>query len=191
MAEDELKHRYDTIVIGGSAGGLDAILQIIDGLQRSDFAIILVLHRKVSYDSVLAEILSGRSLFVVKEAEEKEQVLKGSIYLAPADYHLLIEKDFTVSLDDSEKINFSRPSIDVSFETAAEVYGNRLIGILLSGGNSDGVEGLRKIREAGGLCIVQDPDSAVVSVMPAIAITELKVNNVLTPGEMAVFINGL
>lgn len=191
MAQNDLSAGYDAIVIGGSAGSLEPIIQILEGLERKNFAILLILHRKISYDSLLTEVLSGRSLFTVKEAEEKEPIVKGTVYIAPADYHLLIEKDHSISLDDSEKVNFSRPSIDVSFESAAEIYGSRLIGIVLSGGNFDGAEGLKRIREEGGLCIVQRPDSATVAVMPVQALTEVKADQVLNPKEIASFINTL
>src|SRR5690606_14100242 len=111
----------------------------------------------------------------VKEAEEKEFLRRGQVYLVPGDYHLLIERDGSVSLDISEKVHFSRPSIDVTLESAAEIYGEKLAVILLSGASPDGAEGLRQVKESGGLCMVQHPGSAEMSVMPKLAIERAEV----------------
>ncbi|HTE08561.1 MAG TPA: chemotaxis protein CheB [Flavitalea sp.] len=186
-----MKTEFGIIVIGGSAGSLEPVLTILEALKPSRFAIVLILHRKPSNDSVLAKVLSGRSAYPVREAEEKEKLQAGVVYVAPADYHLLFEKDGTISLDDSEKVNFSRPSIDVSFDSAADAYGSRLIGILLSGGNTDGAKGMKKIKREGGYCIVQDPNSATVAVMPGHAINETEVNQILNAGEIAGLLNRL
>ncbi len=113
------------------------------------------------------------------------------IYIAPSDYHLLIEKDFTFSLDVSEKVNYSRPSIDNTFESAAEVYGEGLVAILLSGANADGVAGMRRVRLHGGTCVVQDPSTAEVSCMPAQAIEQGVAHHILPAEEMAAFIDTL
>ena len=191
MAQNDLKTEFGIIVVGGSAGSLEPVLTILEALKPTRFAIVLILHRKPSNDSVLAKVLSGRSAYPVREAEEKEKLQAGVVYVAPADYHLLFEKDGTISLDDSEKVNFSRPSIDVSFDSAADVYGSRLIGILLSGGNTDGAEGMKKIKREGGYCIVQDPDSATVAVMPGHAINETEVNQILNASEIAGLLNRL
>ena len=191
MAQNDLKTEFGIIVVGGSAGSLEPVLTILEALKPSRFAIVLILHRKPSNDSVLAKVLSGRSAYPVREAEEKEKLQAGVVYVAPADYHLLFEKDGTISLDDSEKVNFSRPSIDVSFDSAADAYGSRLIGILLSGGNTDGAKGMKKIKREGGYCIVQDPNSATVAVMPGHAINETEVNQILNAGEIAGLLNRL
>jgi len=115
------KHR--ALIIGGSAGSLDVLLKVLPELKRNlDFAIIIVIHRKQGTDSLLTDLLSHRTNLRVKEADEKEKILDGNVYIAPSDYHLLIEKDFTFSLDYSEKINYSRPSIDVTFQSAADAY---------------------------------------------------------------------
>ena len=127
----------------------------------------------------------------VREVEDKETMLPAVIYLAPANYHLLLEKDGTFSLDISEKINYSRPSIDVTFESAADVYGAQAVGLLLSGSNSDGTEGLKKIKAAGGKVIIQQPSSAEVSYMPQQALKEMEADAVLSSGEMAGYINSL
>lgn len=178
MAEAGIGEKYEMLVVGGSAGSLDAILYLLPRLQEvSTISIVLVLHRR-SGESVLASLLGDKVSWPVKEAEEKEAILPGTIYIAPADYHLLIEKDKTFSLDYSEKINYSRPAIDVTFETAAEAYGTALIALLLSGANSDGTEGLKKVKATGGYTVVQEPSDAPVAYMPQYAISQMKVDSV-------------
>jgi two-component system chemotaxis response regulator CheB len=168
---------HNLLVIGGSAGSLSMTLKIIPMLQKwMNLAIIVVSHRKSSDDNTLLELFSERTNFVVKEADEKDRILPGVIYLAPADYHLLIEKDFTISLDASEKVNFSRPSIDVTLESAAEVYKTRLTCLLLSGANADGVHGLIKANESGSRILVQDPKTAEVPYMPQEALNRTTVD---------------
>ena len=179
MAEEQMKRKISLLVIGGSAGSLDVIMQFLAVLPPPDMlAIIIVVHRK-NADSILVELLSGLTTWTVKEAEEKEPIEAGNIYLAPPDYHLLIEMDKTVSLDFSEKVHYSRPSIDVSFETAAEAYGPELACLLLSGANADGVEGLKAVQHFGGITLVQDPEEASVSYMPRQALEEIKVDRVI------------
>jgi two-component system chemotaxis response regulator CheB len=178
-------------MVGGSAGSLEVITKMLGELINTRLAMVLIIHRRGSVHSSLADVLNLKTAMVVKEAEEKEIIRPGFVYIAPADYHLLIERDGSFSLDYSEKINFSRPSIDVSFECAADVFGSRVIGILLSGGNADGVVGLKSIRRAGGKCVVQDPGSALVSYMPMHAIAELKPDKTLNSTEMADYLNGI
>lgn len=125
------------------------------------------------------------------ELQEKETIRAGTLYIAPPNYHLLIENNKTFSLDASEKINFSRPSIDVAFQSAAEIYTTHLTGLLLSGANSDGTIGLQKIKHHGGKVLVQNPQSAVVSIMPESAIENVVVDEILHPEEMAQYINQL
>ena len=182
----------DAIVIGGSAGSLDVLLKVLPFIRTGiPFAIITVLHRKAGTDSLLTGLLSSRTGLTVKEAEEKELVGQGIVYIAPANYHLLIEKNRTFSFDTSEKVNFSRPSIDVTFQSAAEVYKDKLVGILLSGSNSDGVNGLKEVKQHGGKTIIQNPESAAVSFMPGQAQINVKIDAILQIGEMAGYINGL
>jgi two-component system, chemotaxis family, protein-glutamate methylesterase/glutaminase len=170
MEKEVFMNKYELLIIGGSAGSLEVILEVLPSLRHDlDYAILLVLHRR-SGDSLLTGLLSDKTRLEVKEAEEKEAIRPGVIYIAPADYHLLVEKDKTLSLDYSEKIHYSRPAIDASYETAAEAYGPLLIGVLLSGANADGAEGLLQIKQAGGFTIVQDPNEASVSYMPQQAI---------------------
>jgi two-component system, chemotaxis family, protein-glutamate methylesterase/glutaminase len=191
MEKAKLKDNFRVVMVGGSAGSLEVITRMLAGLLNTRLAIVLIIHRKGSIHSSLAEVLNLKTAVIVKEAEEKEVIAPGHVYIAPADYHLLIERDGSFSLDYSEKINFSRPSIDVSFECAAGVFGSRAVGILLSGGNSDGVAGLKSIKRAGGICVVQDPASALVSYMPMHALSELTPDHLLNSSEMADFLNGI
>jgi len=171
MEESEIISGCKVIIFGGSAGGLLALMQILPQLPVINFfAIVIVLHRKSTDMETLEELIKLKSVIEVKPVEDKVPLLPGFIYVAPSNYHLLFEKNNLLSLDISEKINYSRPSIDVSFESAAEVYGNQLIGILLSGSNSDGTQGLKEIQNKGGTIIVQDPESAEMSFMPTNAI---------------------
>ena len=176
--------KFDVVVIGGSAGSLAVVLDLLPHFKSgSEISIIIIFHRKGD-DGTLIDILSHRSHFEVKEVEDKENIRAGVVYVAPSDYHVLVEKDKSLSLDYSEKINFSRPSIDVTFESAAEVYGTRLVGILLSGANADGANGLDKIGKAGGLVIIQDPKTAEVSYMPAAALKKTRIDFIMYPDKM-------
>ena len=158
---------YQLLVIGGSAGSLSVVLKIIPLLKKKmNLAVIIVFHRKSSEDNTLIDVLSSRTDFTVKETDDKDEIQPGVIYVAPADYHVLIEKNKTISLDASEKINYSRPSIDVTFESAAEAYTDSLICMLLSGANADGVQGLLIAKRLGAYIIIQDPQTAEVSYMP-------------------------
>lgn len=187
-----MKQRCDILIIGGSAGSLEVILKILPNLDTAiAFPIVLVLHRKSGRDSMLTELLSSKTEINVKELEEKEEIKSGNIYIVPPNYHLLIETDHTFSLDASEKVNFSRPSIDVTFESASEVFKENLFCILLSGSNSDGTEGLKKVKDNGGRVFVQNPVLAQAAFMPQSAIQNADVDAVLDVDEMAVFINQL
>ena len=139
------------LIIGGSAGSLEVLITILPRLKENPpFAIVVVLHRKSSEDILLEELIKHKSKMPLMDVEDKVELLPGYIYVAPSDYHLLFEKNGLLSVDASEKINYSRPSIDVAFESAAEVYASGVTGILLSGANSDGTEGLKTIKNAGG-----------------------------------------
>ena len=180
------------LVIGGSAGSLDVLMDVLPKLRKDiDFPIVIILHRKKDSESLLADLLSSRSPLPVNEIEDKQPILPGVIYLAPPDYHVLIEKNDTFSLDVSEKVNFSRPSIDVSFESASDAYPDAIAGLLLSGANADGTEGLKCIQEKNGLVIVQQPGTADVAYMPQQAINEIKVDAILNKEEIASYINNL
>lgn len=177
------------VIIGGSAGSLQVLLQILPFIENPiSFAIVIVVHRKQSDEQTLEALLALKSQVKVREVEDKVALKPGFIYIAPSNYHLLFEKEETLSLDTSEKINYSRPSIDVSFESAAEIYGSSLIGILLSGSNSDGTVGMKAIQEAGGITVVQNPIAAEMSFMPNNAILHTKPDYVLHTEEILAFI---
>lgn len=183
-------NKCDAIFIGGSAGSLEVLLKVLPDLNEDiSFAMIIVLHRKAGADEILTELLSSRTKIPVKEIEEKDKVEPGIIYLAPSDYHILLEKDATFSLDHSEKVNYSRPSIDVAFESAADLYKKSLVGMLLSGANADGVAGLLKIKKMGGRVVIQHPDSAMVSYMPAQARVYVDYDAMLQVEDIADWIN--
>jgi len=171
-------------IIGGSAGSLSMVLRLLPLFKRGkNLCVMLVFHRRDSEMS-LADLLGQRTNLNVKEAEDKELLAYDNIYIAPADYHLLLEKDGTLSLDDSEKVNHSRPSIDVTFESAAEVYQSGLTCVLLSGANADGAQGLVTVKNFGGKVIVQSPKSAEVSFMPQQALNLLEPDLILDESTM-------
>ncbi|TGK02057.1 chemotaxis protein CheB [Leptospira selangorensis] len=177
--------RYGAIVIGVSSGGLNALGKILPSLpQNYPIPIVIVQHVSPRSDGYWVESMDKVCKLFVKEADEKESIERGTIYLAPANYHLLVEQDRTFSLSTEAKVNFARPSIDVLFESAAEVYGKELIGLILTGSNSDGALGLKKIKEEGGLTIVQDPETAESSAMPAHAISTTSVDYILPLEEI-------
>jgi two-component system, chemotaxis family, protein-glutamate methylesterase/glutaminase len=162
------------IVIGGSWGGIQASLRILGGLP-ADFSIpiVLVLHRLRNYEGSLQELFDKKLALKAQEIEEKELLLPGHVYIAPANYHVLLEKDRTFSLDDSELENYSRPSIDVTFRSAADVFAENTVGVLLSGASRDGSSGLKYIFEKRGTAIVQDPTEAEIATMPLAAINSI------------------
>ena len=184
--------KYRMLAIGGSAGSLDVILKIVTVLPfTSHLATVIIVHRKNDGESILTDLLSTRTKLAVKEIEDKEAITGGTIYIAPADYHLLIENEKMFSLDVSEKIHHSRPSIDVSFESVAEIFGMSAIGVLLSGANADGAEGLSRIKQADGFTIVQDPASADVGYMPQQALERMKPDKILNGDDIGDFIKEL
>jgi two-component system chemotaxis response regulator CheB len=184
MAENKVAH-YSIVAIGGSAGCLDVILKMVSKFPvQKKVTYLIIVHRKNYSDSILTELLSAKTTLLVKEVEDKESLLPGTIYIAPADYHLLIEDATHFSLDSSEKVHYCRPSIDVTFESVALTFGAAAIGILLSGANADGAEGLQKINEAGGYTIVQDPATAYVSFMPQQAINLGNIDAVVPADEI-------
>ena len=151
------------MIIGGSAGSLDVLMKILPNLTTVTIPIVIVLNRKRGEDTMLEDIIAIKAKIPVKPVDDKVAILTGCIYVAPAGYHMLFENDFTISLDTSPLVNYSRPSIDVCFESAAEVYGANLIGILLSGANNDGTEGLIAIQNNLGVTVVQSPSSAEIA----------------------------
>lgn len=161
----------EAVVIGGSAGSVDALMAILPALQPTcGVAVFVVLHLPRERPSLLGSIFAPKCRLRVVEAQDKEPVEAGTIYFAPPDYHLLIDQGPQLALDAGELVNYSRPAIDVLFESAADAYAERLIGIVLSGANSDGAAGLKAIQRAGGLTLVQHPDTAVARAMPEAAL---------------------
>jgi two-component system, chemotaxis family, protein-glutamate methylesterase/glutaminase len=155
------------IVIGASAGAIDTLGKILPRLPADyPLPILIVIHLPPDKESVLPELFQKKTPLTVKEAEDKEPILPGTVYFAPADYHFLVEKNKILSLSSEEPVLFSRPSIDVMFEAAADSYREYLIGIILTGANQDGAKGLKRIKEYGGLAIVQDPATAYAPDMP-------------------------
>lgn len=157
----------DTIVIGGSAGAFDCILSILKGLDKSiDTPIVIVLHRLKNAESTFESILQSHTHYRVKEIENNDHLQKGVLYTVPADYHVLLESDLSFSLDVSEAVNYSRPSIDVIFESFSLVLEDKCLGILLSGSNEDGAKGLKIIAENNGRTVIQDCTEADYENMP-------------------------
>ncbi len=164
------KDNKKAIVIGASAGALEAVTTLLEPLPE-DYAlpIIIVIHLPPDKDSIMARLLDEKCAITVKEAEDKEPIQKAHAYLAPPDYHLQIEKNYSFSLSVEDPILYSRPSIDVLFETAADAYREDLCGVILTGANSDGTKGLVAIMGNGGKGYIQDPKEAYAATMPRAA----------------------
>lgn len=166
-----MTRRIDALVIGGSAGGIDALLAMLPGLPpRFGYPVVVVLHLPDERDSRLAEVFQQHLAMPVRQAEDKAMLEAGTLYFAPSGYHLSIEADHSFSLSQEDPVHYSRPAIDVLMASAADAYGAHLCGILLTGASQDGAAGLAAIGEAGGLTLVQDPDDAAIRTMPAAAI---------------------
>jgi two-component system chemotaxis response regulator CheB len=192
MEEGKVIQHLKVLIIGGSAGSLEVLLGILPELKPlPEYAVIIVLHRKNSEDNTLEELFTVRSAIPVCEVEDKTLLIPGFMYIAPSGYHLLFEGSGELSLDASEKIHYSRPSIDVAFESAAEVFGSSLTAILLSGANADGAEGMVAIKEKGGTIVVQDPLSADMPMMPQSALNIVAATYILKPQDILRFINSL
>ena len=170
MGKYKVNNQYKAVVIGGSAGSFQGITKILASLPE-DFLlpIIMCLHRLKHVRNGFVEALSIKSIKPVTEPIDKESIKKGHVYLAPSNYHLSVELGNSFSLSTEEMINNSRPSIDVTLETSAYVYRHKLVGILLSGANKDGAWGMKKIKDYGGLTIIQDPQECMIDTMPSAA----------------------
>lgn len=176
------------IVIGASAGGVDALSELLPMLPVGLGApVVVVIHLRPDVPSLLPELFAARCALPVQEAEDKMRLEAGHVYLAPPDYHLMVERDGTdvrVALSIDPPVRFSRPSIDVLFEAAAFVWREQALGVLLSGANDDGTRGLAAIRASGGVAWVQAPETALAETMPANAITQGAADSVLTLDEI-------
>lgn len=182
-----MKGAYDIIAIGGSAGSLAVLTAILDALPASmRMPVVIVLHRLKNVESEMGRLLSPKKQ--IAEPEDKEAVKDYHMYLAPQNYHLMVEADKTFMLDYSELVNYSRPSIDMTFSSIADAYGSRTLAILLSGANRDGAAGMSQIVSAGGTGLVQDPETAAFDAMPQSAIDLCRDVKVLTIEEIIKFI---
>jgi two-component system chemotaxis response regulator CheB len=186
----------DALVIGASAGGIEALLRLLPALPAdATLAVMVVLHLPRGMPSSLADIFAPKCAFSVVEAEDKEPIAPGHLYFAAPDYHLLVDRDVDgasiLALSADDPVNYSRPSIDVLFESAADHFGERVAGIVLTGANADGAEGLATIGRAGGVTIVQDPDDAYSTTMPSAAIARGAIDHVLPLEGIADLLRGL
>ena len=190
MSEKE-KHiaSFSAVVMGASAGGFEAMTEIFSILPSGfRLPILIVQHLHNTDNGRFAEHLSRISSLPVIEPCDKELVKEGCIYTAPANYHMSVERNFSISLSVDEKVNWSRPSIDVLFESAARAWGRRLIAVILSGANFDGSKGMLTIKEFGGFLIAQDPETAEQSAMPKSAIKLAGTETVLSPSEIGKYL---
>ena len=187
-----MSHQYEAIVIGTSAGGFRALTTLLENIPPDyGIPIIIVQHRAKDSRELFEDILQRRCKITIRQADEKEKIQKGNAYTAPPDYHLLVEMDKTFSLSDDPPVRFSRPSIDVLFESAALAYGEKLVGIILTGANDDGADGISAIRRHGGLTIAQDPLEAQFPLMTQSSIDTKNVAHVWTLKEIRDFMLSL
>ncbi len=180
------QERLQVVVIGGSAGSIDALGVLLPALPATLRAtVVVVVHLPRERPSLLCQIFQPRCALPVREAQDKEPLEPGTIYFAPPDYHLLLDAGPTLALSVDDPVHFSRPSIDVLFETAADACGSQLLAILLSGANADGAQGLVAVQVAGGTTLVQSPASCAVPFMPEAALAVMQPGHLLTPEGMA------
>jgi two-component system, chemotaxis family, protein-glutamate methylesterase/glutaminase len=179
----------EAIVIGASAGAFEALSAILPTLPASFRpAVMVVVHMPQDRKSMMAELLQGRCRLKVREAEDKEPICNGTVYVAPPDYHLLVEMDKYLSLSNDDPILYSRPAIDVLFESAADAYGSSLVAIILTGANQDGANGMKAVVDAGGFAIVQRPEEAFAPAMPEAALAACPNARVLSLKEIATWL---
>lgn len=178
--------KYDIILIGGSAGSIPVCVSLLQALKKDHTVpVVLIIHRMRNVVSELDKLLAKETgIKKIAEPEDKQAIAAGKVYLAPQNYHLLFEDDGCFSLDYSDAVHYSRPSIDVSFESAASLYGNKVLAILLSGANADGAKGLSILAELGAECWVQNPATAEYPAMPAAAIAIAEKIKIFTEEEM-------
>jgi two-component system, chemotaxis family, protein-glutamate methylesterase/glutaminase len=175
----------DAVAIGASAGGVEVLSVLLSSLPASCRAsFFIVMHIPRERPSLLAEVFNARCALPVREAEDKEPVQPGTVYFAPPDYHLLLDRGPILALSSDEPVHFSRPSIDVLFDSAADIYGERLLGLILTGANQDGAEGLAAVGRAGGRTVVQEPGGAAVPFLPEAALQVGPVDFVLSLAQL-------
>jgi len=185
--------KYDIILIGGSAGSISVIIQVLNHLpEQLKLPIVIIIHRMRNVNSEMDALLSAQARGKkITEPEDKTTIQPATIYLAPQNYHMLFETKNTFSLDYSEAVNFSRPSIDVSFQSAAATFGGRCLAVLLSGANKDGAAGIHDIITAGGTALIQQPSTAEYQAMPTEAIKLNPNAKILTPAEIVHYLRTL
>lgn len=161
------KPAVEAIAIGASAGAIEALLELLPALPANfPVPVMIVVHLPGDQKSLLVDVFSAKCQLPVQEPDDKEPIRPGRIYVAPPDYHLLVEHERVFSLSNEEQVNYCRPSIDVLFETAAETYTTGLVGVILTGANHDGAAGLRQVLDAGGTALIQEPSTAFAAAMP-------------------------
>ena len=189
MSQSKISNQYKAIVIGGSAGSFQVISKILSSLPKNfELPILMCLHRLRHVRNGFVEALNIKSTIATREPLDKENIRKGRIYLAPANYHLCVELGNTFSLSTEGLVNNSRPSIDLMLQTAAYTYREKLIGILLSGANKDGAIGMKAIHDKGGLTIIQDPKECLIDTMPMSAVKITKIDYTLKVDEIIDFL---
>jgi two-component system chemotaxis response regulator CheB len=192
MSVESLAQRVAAIVIGTSAGGVEALSILLPALPPGlRAAVFVTLHLPRERPSLAVDIYQAKCRLPVREAEDKEPVQPGNVYFAPPDYHLLIEAGRQVALSVDDPVNYSRPSIDVLFETAALAYGKQLMGIILTGANEDGARGLAAIQRAGGVTVVQEPGSARESRMVVSALRQCAADFIMSLEDIAALLRTL
>ncbi|HEY6878263.1 MAG TPA: chemotaxis protein CheB [Polyangiales bacterium] len=188
MLKQTAKTRVDAIVIGASAGAVDALGVLLPAFPSTfQTPVIIVVHVPGNRPSLLVELFAPKCALPVREAEDKLQVGGGTLWFAPPGYHLLIERERTFALSVDEAVNHSRPSIDVLFESAADAYADRLLAMVLTGANQDGAQGAKAIQAKGGLLAVQDPAGAQVSTMPEACIERTKPDLIAALPDLALY----
>jgi two-component system chemotaxis response regulator CheB len=192
MNKYNLNNSYKAVVIGGSAGSFQGITKILSGLPKSfPLPIIMCLHRLKHVRNGFVEALSLKSVAQVVEPNDKETIKKGGVYLAPSNYHLSVELGNYFSLSTEDMVNNSRPAIDITLGTAAYVFRDRLIGVLLSGANRDGGYGMKQIKDKGGLTIVQEPTECMIDAMPRAALALTPIDYIMKIDTIIEFFNEL
>jgi len=184
--------RFEAVVIGTSAGGIEALKIVLSKIKKPpSVPIIIVQHLSPRHESYLPAILMHESGHKVKEIDEKEKLVPGWIYIAPPNYHVIIEKNAIVSLTVEKRVSYARPSIDVLFESAADAFREKLIGVILTGANHDGAKGIKCIKDYGGHTVVQDPVQAYAAEMPRSALELIKPDAVFKLEEIGTYIDKL
>lgn len=192
MSGDTLYGRVDAVVIGASAGGVEALGHILPGLPRAlPVPVAVVLHLPQRRPSLLVNVFAPKCQCAVREAQDKEPLIPGTVYFAPPDYHLLVDHGPQLALSADPEVNYSRPSIDVLFESASDVYRDRLAAVVLSGANNDGAAGARTVQRSGGVVIVQAPDTAQTRAMVDATMAAVRPDWVLTVAGIGALLRSL